>query len=102
MITARNLITNAAVTAGIIGVSEDLNANEAVQALNELNNLIEGLSLESYYPNTNVSNEITIDSPLFTIGKKSLFTTGQTTQTFTSGSIQVFLVTLQAQLIHLV
>tara|TARA_R110001592_G_scaffold2261_1_gene13766 strand:+ start:2814 stop:3830 length:1017 start_codon:yes stop_codon:yes gene_type:complete len=87
MLTARNLITNAARTAGIIGVAEDLNANESVQALNELNNLIEGLELDANYPSNNVTNQIAVTNSSFTIGRTEVFTNGQTTDTFTSGTI---------------
>ena len=68
--TVRNLITNAARTAGIIGVVEDLNNNESVQALIELNNLMEQLQLQAYYPQNNVSNSVVVNGSSFTIGRK--------------------------------
>ena len=87
MATVRNLITNAARTAGIIGVVEDLNSNEAVQALTELNNLMEHLQLQSYYPQNNVTNSVTGVASSFTIGRDEINTNGEYTDYLTAGTI---------------
>lgn len=67
--TVRDLITNAARQAGVIGLVDNLNDNETTQALTELNNLMEFLQLQSYYPQNNVTNQITSVTNSFTMGR---------------------------------
>ena len=85
-ITVRNLITNAARQAGIIGVVENLNSNEASQALNELNNIMEHLQLENYYPHNNVEHSVSNVTDSFTMGRTLLKENGFITDSY-SGTI---------------
>lgn len=87
MTTVRNLITNSARTAGIIGVNENLNDNESTQALNELNNLMEHLQLQPNYPQNNVTNSTSGVSDSFTIGRTLLKENGFYTDYLTDGTI---------------
>lgn len=52
--TARNLITDALRTTGAIGAVETPTAEEITHGLNELNNLVSQLDLDSLYPFVNV------------------------------------------------
>jgi hypothetical protein len=68
--TARDLITDALRTTGAIGAIETPEAEEIAHGLNELNNLVAQLDLDTLYPYVEVRTEGTITSgkKLYSIG----------------------------------
>jgi hypothetical protein len=69
--TARDLITDAALTAGIVGATESLEAQETSHALNELNNILESWDLDELFPYTKTISTLTLAAG------ESSFTMGQ-------------------------
>ena len=79
--TARDLITAAAQTAGVIDAIEALESEEAVHALAELNNIVETWNLDAYYPYTNVHYDVQnyLEDGFISIGKNKVFNAGPQT-----------------------
>jgi len=65
--TARDLITAAAKTAGVIDSIESLESGEVSHALDELNNIVEQWNIDEYFPYVN--NEYTWNPPYTVNGK---------------------------------
>lgn len=79
--TARDLITAAAQSAGIIDSIESLQSEEAVHALAELNNIVETWNLDAYYPYTNVNYDVLsyLEDGFISIGKNKVLNAGPQT-----------------------
>lgn len=67
MPTARDLVQRAAISAGVVESVDNLSNEDAVSALNELNNIVEIWNLDSLFPNTNL--EYTFTPPALTSGE---------------------------------
>ena len=65
--TARDLITQAAKSAGVIDAIESLEAEETSHALDELNNILETWNLDELFPYTQL--DYSTSSPLITEGE---------------------------------
>lgn len=66
--TARDLIKDAGVTAGIISPSESFDGTEVVDALRQLNNIVEQWNLDKHFPPAKFIKTVTTDGNSFTIG----------------------------------
>lgn len=67
--TARDLIKDAGVTAGIVAPSESFTGAEVVDALRQLNNILEQLNLDKNFPPHKFINRLSVTGSAITIGK---------------------------------